>query len=61
YLVHPLIVVLVMHWTVRPLAMLVVMIVSLVLAEATFRYIEVPFQELGRRLQRRSAERLVRA
>jgi peptidoglycan/LPS O-acetylase OafA/YrhL len=45
-------VVLVVHWTVRPLALLVVVVASLVLADATYRFIEVPFQELGRRLQR---------
>jgi peptidoglycan/LPS O-acetylase OafA/YrhL len=52
YLMHPLIVVLVVHWTLRPLAMFVVVVASLALADATYRFVEVPFQELGRRLQR---------
>jgi peptidoglycan/LPS O-acetylase OafA/YrhL len=58
YLMHPLIVVLVVHWTVRPLAMLVVVVGSLALAEATYRFVELPFQGMGRRLQRRSADRV---
>jgi Predicted acyltransferases len=58
YLMHPLIVVLVVHWTRRPLAMAVVVVASLVLADATYRFVELPFQEVGRRLQRRSADRL---
>jgi peptidoglycan/LPS O-acetylase OafA/YrhL len=52
YLMHPLVVVLVMHWTVRPLAFAVVVVGSLALAELTYRTIELPFQELGRRVQR---------
>ena len=51
---HPLIVVLVVHWTLRPLAFVVVAVASLVLADVTYRFVEVPFQELGRRVQRRS-------
>jgi peptidoglycan/LPS O-acetylase OafA/YrhL len=53
YLMHPLIVVLVVHWTLRPVAFLVVVVVSLALADTTYRYVELPFQELGRRAQRR--------
>jgi peptidoglycan/LPS O-acetylase OafA/YrhL len=53
YLMHPLLVVLVVHWTVRPAALLFVMVTSLLLAELTYRFIELPFQELGRRMQRR--------
>ena len=54
YLMHPLIVVLVAHWTLRPLAFVVVAVGSLVLAEVTFRFVELPFQELGRRVQARA-------
>jgi len=53
YLVHPLIVVLVVHWTLRPVAFLVGVVASLALADTTYRYVELPFQELGRRVQRR--------
>jgi peptidoglycan/LPS O-acetylase OafA/YrhL len=59
YLMHPLIVVLVAHWTMRPLAFLVVVVASLLLANTTYTYVELPFQELGRRMQRRSAGRPV--
>jgi peptidoglycan/LPS O-acetylase OafA/YrhL len=55
YLMHPLIVVFVMHWTVRPLALLFVIVASLLLANVTYRYIELPFQELGRRVQGRAS------
>jgi peptidoglycan/LPS O-acetylase OafA/YrhL len=55
YLMHPLVVVLVVHWTHRPLAFLVVVVVSLLLADTTFRFVELPFQELGRRVQHRGA------
>jgi peptidoglycan/LPS O-acetylase OafA/YrhL len=61
YLMHPLVVVLVVHWTQRPLALLVVMVVSLLLADATFRFVELPFQELGRRVQGRVAGSLAPA
>jgi peptidoglycan/LPS O-acetylase OafA/YrhL len=54
YLMHPLLVVAVVHWTNRPLAFVVVGVGSLVLAELTFRYVELPFQELGRRVQARA-------
>lgn len=54
YLMHPLVVVLVVHWTLRPLAFLFAGVASLVLADVTYRFVEVPFQELGRRVQRRS-------
>jgi peptidoglycan/LPS O-acetylase OafA/YrhL len=53
YLMHPLIVVFVVHWTVRPLALLFVIVVSLLLANTTYKYIELPFQEWGRRSQGR--------
>ena len=56
YLMHPLIVVLVMHWTLRPLALLFVMITSLVVADVTYRLVEVPFQELGRRTPGRTVD-----
>jgi peptidoglycan/LPS O-acetylase OafA/YrhL len=59
YLMHPLLVVLVVHWTDRPLAFLFVAVVSLLLANTTYKYIELPFQDLGRRMQRRSADRVV--
>jgi peptidoglycan/LPS O-acetylase OafA/YrhL len=54
YLMHPLLVVAVAHWTQRPLAFVVVAVGSLGLAELTFRYVELPFQELGRRVQARA-------
>jgi peptidoglycan/LPS O-acetylase OafA/YrhL len=56
YLMHPLIVVAVAHWTQRPLAFVVVAVGSLALAEVTFRCIELPFQEIGRRVQARAVK-----
>ena len=54
YLMHPLVVVAVAHWTVRPLALLVVVVARLALADLTYRFVELPFQALGRRVQQRA-------
>jgi peptidoglycan/LPS O-acetylase OafA/YrhL len=48
YLMHPLVLAIVTPWTNRPAAFAVLVVASLLLANATYHYIEVPFQKLGR-------------
>ena len=54
YLMHPLLVVTVVHWANRPLAFVVVAVGSLVLAEVTFRFVELPFQGSAAEVQARA-------
>jgi len=59
--VHPLVLAVVMPWSNRPAACAVLVIASLVVANATYHWIEVPFQKIGRSLAARDRTPPLRA
>jgi peptidoglycan/LPS O-acetylase OafA/YrhL len=58
YLMHPLVLAIVTPWTNRPVAFAVLVLASLLLANATYTYVEVPFQKLGRAITTRDVASL---